>query len=273
MGATDNKPMLILIVINVVALLVIFWLLGMIMGGGNFPGADIMQSQPSGAAVQSSVSMEEDVTNLTKSSDSAAARAATAISKFKKAIEGEVFSDPESEKLLGDAAQNLSASDAAYLAEYKQMKAQGSAPGSTSTPSPEEAKNLSVRESNGKASSVDYLNKVDVSGQGGTGKLSLAQQIQSVVKVDETAASKPDQASSPASTTDSDKTYIASLQTAAAERENETRLIRVNSGDTLWRIAIRAYGSGFEYPRIFKANPHLKSPDQITTGELLRVPL
>jgi nucleoid-associated protein YgaU len=56
------------------------------------------------------------------------------------------------------------------------------------------------------------------------------------------------------------------------ERENEVRYVRVKKGDTLWDIAVRAYGSGFMYPKIFKANPQLKSPDMLQVGILLRVP-
>ncbi len=54
---------------------------------------------------------------------------------------------------------------------------------------------------------------------------------------------------------------------------NESRTIKVNRGDTLWRIAVRAYGNGFEYPHIYAANPHLTNPNLISTGEILRVPL
>ena len=67
--------------------------------------------------------------------------------------------------------------------------------------------------------------------------------------------------------------YLKTLNVEGAERKNEMRTIRVKRGETLWRISIRAYGSGFRYKDIFKANPHLTSPHSITTGEILRVPL
>lgn len=49
----------------------------------------------------------------------------------------------------------------------------------------------------------------------------------------------------------------------------------VEKGDTLWKIAERAYGKGKggEYERIFEANkPMLKHPDKIYPGQVLRVP-
>lgn len=49
--------------------------------------------------------------------------------------------------------------------------------------------------------------------------------------------------------------------------------VRVRHGDTLWKISQRVYGTGFKYLRIYQANPHLVNPAEITTGEMLRVPL
>lgn len=45
-------------------------------------------------------------------------------------------------------------------------------------------------------------------------------------------------------------------------------------GDTLWAIAEANYGSGAEYPRIVRANPHqIADPDVILPGQVLRVPI
>jgi len=80
------------------------------------------------------------------------------------------------------------------------------------------------------------------------------------------------------STSDSNKNpgwqdYLKTLKVESQERKNEMRTIKVKRGETLWRISIRAYGTGFKYKKIFKANPHLTSPHSITTGEILKVPL
>lgn len=47
----------------------------------------------------------------------------------------------------------------------------------------------------------------------------------------------------------------------------------VQSGDTLWKIASRAYGDGSKYPKIFEANKGvLKNPDHILPGQELVIP-
>ncbi|MEE9342787.1 MAG: LysM peptidoglycan-binding domain-containing protein [Gammaproteobacteria bacterium] len=114
--------------------------------------------------------------------------------------------------------------------------------------------------------SVDHFNKVDVSQQttGGKKKPSLAQQISQVVTAND------DSADALETQTDS---YLETLNKASKERKNEMRTIKVKRGDTLWVMARRAYGSGFQYPKIYKANPHLTSPNKIKVGDILRVPL
>ena len=57
-------------------------------------------------------------------------------------------------------------------------------------------------------------------------------------------------------------------------RTNEMRVIVVQKGDTLSKIAYRAYGDYNAYPRIFLANPEvIHNPDQIFVGQRLRIPL
>ena len=56
-------------------------------------------------------------------------------------------------------------------------------------------------------------------------------------------------------------------------RKNEMRIIVVRRGDTLGKIAKRAYGNVMEYRKIYKANPDiLKRPDRIYVGQKLRIP-
>ena len=52
-----------------------------------------------------------------------------------------------------------------------------------------------------------------------------------------------------------------------------TRIIIVQKGDTLFKIAKRAYGTSKAYPKILSANPELiKNPNQIFEGQKLRIP-
>ena len=56
-------------------------------------------------------------------------------------------------------------------------------------------------------------------------------------------------------------------------RKNEMRIIIVQSGDTLSRIAKKAYGNSDDYQKIFSANPEIiKNPNQIFIGQRLRIP-
>jgi len=67
--------------------------------------------------------------------------------------------------------------------------------------------------------------------------------------------------------------YIASLAEESETRRNEVRMITVSSGETLWIIAARAYGDGNLYKKIYEANPHIKNPNMIEIGDVLRVPI
>lgn len=45
----------------------------------------------------------------------------------------------------------------------------------------------------------------------------------------------------------------------------------IKSGDTLWEIAVRAYGDGFQWTRLYSANK-IANPDLIFTGDNLTIP-
>jgi len=67
--------------------------------------------------------------------------------------------------------------------------------------------------------------------------------------------------------------YSTSIKKEIAYRENEMRVIVVKKGDTLSRIAKRAYGDYNDYTKILSANPEIiKNPDQIYEGMRLRIP-
>ena len=68
-------------------------------------------------------------------------------------------------------------------------------------------------------------------------------------------------------------TYTNSLKKEIHFRTNEMRVIVVKKGDTLSRIAKRAYGDYDAYPKIFSANPEIiKNPNEIFEGMRLRIP-
>lgn len=68
-------------------------------------------------------------------------------------------------------------------------------------------------------------------------------------------------------------TYNESIKKEIHFRENEMRVIVVQSGDTLSKLAKKAYGDYKAYPKIFEANPEvIKNPNQIFVGQRLRIP-
>jgi len=73
---------------------------------------------------------------------------------------------------------------------------------------------------------------------------------------------------------DKSSDYTSSIKKEVSTRVAEMRVVVVKSGDTLSKIAKRAYGKAMDYPRILKANPDLiKNPNNIYVGQRLRVPM
>ena len=59
----------------------------------------------------------------------------------------------------------------------------------------------------------------------------------------------------------------------AAVARGGGRLV-VQPGNSLWRIARRVYGSGFEYTIIYDANQdQIRDPDKIYVGQILDLPV
>lgn len=64
------------------------------------------------------------------------------------------------------------------------------------------------------------------------------------------------------------------VQTETAEKESnkiQDSSYTVQKGDYLWEIAVRAYGDGFKWTEIAKAN-NLANPDLIFSGNVLKIP-
>jgi hypothetical protein len=67
--------------------------------------------------------------------------------------------------------------------------------------------------------------------------------------------------------------YEKALTPEIATRSNEMRIIIVKRGDSLSKLAKKAYGNKMAYNKIFKANPEIiKNPNQIFVGQKLRIP-
>jgi len=66
--------------------------------------------------------------------------------------------------------------------------------------------------------------------------------------------------------------YEDSISKEIEVRTNEMRIIVVKPGDTLNKIAKRAYGDANSYQKIFDANPDISRADKIYVGQKLRIP-
>lgn len=322
MSLLENKPLAILAGINLVAFMVIFWLIGLIMGRDDvspqveqIPPRSYTQPQMQAAAqnrpviqqqtslhelqatksvpAQTESSIRESIIKEVSSPDTEEAVALTEEPVFiERSTTIDVFydgaiarvekTDDTGRRTINISnnlkeVERLSESDANYLAELRKMKAGEIGYMSMYKVTQEQAKSVTALKTSTSViedtedENIDHFNKVDVSTKRQISKpvqLSLAQQIQSLVKQDEAPKTDNHQPQKPLQSE-----YIKSLKQASTERKNETRTIKVKFGDSLWKIAHRAYGTGFDYPRIYQANPHLKNPDMIRVGETLRVPL
>jgi len=67
--------------------------------------------------------------------------------------------------------------------------------------------------------------------------------------------------------------YEKALKPEIATRSNAMRIIIVKKGDSLSKLARKAYGDKLAYNKIFKANPEIiKNPNQIFVGQRIRIP-
>lgn len=166
-----------------------------------------------------------------------------------------------------DSSDTESLSDKEYISAFKKMKS-NQKPVLNYTEKEVSTIKASANKSSAKENNKNNLNVVDVSqAKSKSSSKTLAQQVSSLVDEstnDNTSNSKKNPGW---------QNYLKKLNTEGEERKNEMRTIKVKRGETLWRISIRAYGTGFKYKTIFKANPHLTSPHSISTGEMLKVPL
>jgi hypothetical protein len=175
-----------------------------------------------------------------------------------------------------DDIGELSSKDAIYVKALEELKKEVSAQINTKKPTVTEAAARKVNLDSGEQS-VDYFNKVDVSTI--NKQLALTSDKYKLIAKIEKIIAEPEDTNTNTNTKPSttikkaDDSYIKILKTESEERANEMRSIQVKRGDSLWLIAVRAYGDGYQYPRIFAANPSLTDPDRIEVGAYLLVPL
>lgn len=214
MPLTNNKPLAILIVVNLVSLGVIFWLLWMVMGDRDMPHAN---DQTQTVAAVEALPVDYDSAN-------------NETPRLQTGGDDEAYDELDHAALAELGGWNTTGADASA-----HVSTSAAAPLSSETASAPEAQAGAER------SNVD-------------------------------AATPGQDKQTAGGLTDRELAYLALLKNASAERTNEVRLVRVRRGDTLWKISRRVYGSGFRHEQILKANPHLKSPQDITVGEYLRLP-
>lgn len=280
MEKTSNRFIATLAITNVLAFVVIFTLLWMIWSDRHtatqknvivtYSPSELAAIQPAAGTAHSS--------KTKPSKPSVNARDVSIITAVAKEVKSNIESSPRvplnTDKALADDADSQARpnqitgaiSDKDYVASYEQLAI-------TAEPVKKEFSEQEVNSAAAAAITDDYdkldhFNKVDVSAANNIQqeRTSLAHQVAMVA---DSANDNSDDSNKNAAWKD----YLSSLKDAEAERQNEMRTITVKRGDTLWKISARAYGTGFKYKRIFTANPHLTSPDSITVGETLRVPL
>ena len=112
---------------------------------------------------------------------------------------------------------------------------------------------------------IDVYNKVNVQDNKGTDTLSqLSAQISNEIENAEASSETVDKEL---------KEYNKNIKKEVVFRKKEMRIIIVKKGDTLGKLAKRAYGNVMEYKRIYKANPEITRPDRIYVGQKIRIPL
>ncbi len=164
----------------------------------------------------------------------------------------------------------VTAQDAAYVAALQSLKPAEPTARAVPKVDPEVARTQKVKRTSTKD---EHYNKVDVSAtRNATPDGESATTAQKLELLALHSLEENGQAPGPGGEPAHNDAYLRSLRGESRERVNESRTVLVQRGDTLFEIARRAYGDGFQYPKIFAANPHLTSPDLIEVGDVLRVP-
>ena len=279
MGNTNNKFIATLAISNILGFIVIFALLWMLWNNNNATVPDknvIVTYSPSELQAIQPAAGPRRKPESRPATPSVNARDLSIITAVAKEVKSNIESEGRLEQKTVTENNDVNKdrttgalSDDEYIATYDQLKSK-----QQQVKKDYSEMEVSTAQATGKSGSnagttADHFNKVDVSNlkNNQTEKLTLAQQVAAVASRDFSDDDSKSEKSS------ARKEYLGSLKDAEAERQNEMRTLTVKRGETLWKISTRAYGTGFLYKKIFEANPHLTSPDSITVGETLRVPL
>ena len=121
---------------------------------------------------------------------------------------------------------------------------------------------------------IDVYNKVKIEEESNTNSLDqLSEQISALMANEEEFQGQSQTQTHTQSQAQTEVvTYTESLKSEVSVRANEMRVIVVRKGDTLGKIAKRAYGNAMAYKKIYRANPELTRPDRIYVGQKLRIP-
>ena len=257
MQFSNNKFIATLVISNIVAFSVIFMLIWMLWSDGGTINNQLLST-----------------TNISQSDKSEPTASPKIIQKKTVTIVDEIAQEVRLANLAPDETANLDSSDTGKLSDKEYIRAFKQTENSQKVVPSYTEKEVATVEASDKNNSTrkksnNSFNIVDVSQprKKAEEKKTLAQRVSSLVS----ESTKSHAASSNKNPRWQD--YLKTLNVEGAERKNEMRIIKVKRGETLWRISIRAYGTGFRYKDIFRANPHLTSPHSIVSGEILRVPL
>jgi len=273
MKLTDNNALNVLIVVNVFALLAIFTLLWVLWKNGmSVPDDQVVVNNSASERYQGNMQK-----NINKDLDKGQAEVIPSknltmaekirleVGSTENILKDEVSKQSIPAKKLEEVKSLDELSDIEYVVQYQKTKNDIQPERNISN---KDVTTVRVVKNTGQSETNEF-NKIDVSG------LKNRAEMFNNITTRITSLMMEDRASNDAGSVKPKawNNYLDAIKSAGVERKNEMRTIRIKEGESLWEIAVRAYGNGFLYTKIFEANPQLTNPDLIVAGQMLRVPL
>ena len=276
MKLTDNNALNVLIVVNVIALLAVFTLLWVLWKNGSpvpvekvslgdvdesVAGTTVIgtKQSPVEKVPQEKLSMSERIRLEVGSVDKLLG------SNLGRNMKSEMDKEIAASSSLAEVENLSELSDIEYVIQYQKTQDEVQPERNINS---EDVTTVKIVKSAGESKPNEF-NSIDVSGL--KHRAEMLNNITSRISSLMTAKQAPEESDTVKPKAWDD--YLDSIKSAEVERKNEMRTIRVKVGESLWEIAVRAYGNGFLYKKIFEANPQLTNPDLIVAGQKLRVPL